>query len=247
MNDELIAKMEQMGELIKALTKKQKACVSKIENIMNSIDESQLKVEKQAFDAINSSDTTLGLVKEGIRSVADLSEKSSSLYKAVSVSSQNITQMEELSNMIYGFANIISGISNKTNMLSLNASIEAARAGEHGKGFAVVASQVRELAFQSSKSSKEIENTVSSIRKIVESTVEGIKEIFAIVEQQNRIVDSVDAVFNKILNAASISNDVSRNVEHEIAYQRDVTDSVKKSVIQISEIVEETEKYTEEL
>ena len=209
-------------------------CTNNISTIMDQLDSSQLKVEKNAFDAINSSDTSLNLVKEGILCVDELLDKIKILNLAVESSSKNMTQMDNLSNMIAGFADVIAGISKKTNMLSLNASIEAARAGDQGRGFAVVASEVRNLASQSSKSSKEIAETIQSIQSFVIETVESMSNIYQIVEKQNDMVSDVKTVFEKILAAAYISNDVSRHMEHEIAYQRDITDSAKNAIKTIS-------------
>jgi methyl-accepting chemotaxis protein len=215
---------------IDKLLVKQDEFIKNIGEIVENLDTSQLKVEKNAFDAINSSDTSLNLVKEGITCVDDLLDRIKSLNEVVENSSQNINQMKNLSNMIVGFAEVIGGISNKTNMLSLNASIEAARAGEQGKGFAVVAGEVRNLASQSAKSSKEISETIASIQLFVAETVKAMGNIYDIVKKQNDMVSDVKTVFQKILEAAYISNDVSRNVEHEIAYQRDITDNAKDAL-----------------
>lgn len=216
-------------EIGKLLTK-QEEFIRSIGEIVENLDTSQLKVEKNAFDAINSSDTSLNLVKEGITCVDDMLGRINSLNEVVENSSNNINQMKSLSNMIMGFAEVIGGISNKTNMLSLNASIEAARAGEQGKGFAVVAGEVRNLAAQSAKSSKEISETITSIQTFVTETVKAMDSIYEIVKNQNDMVSDVKTVFQKILEAAYISNDVSRSVEHEIAYQRDITDNAKEAL-----------------
>ena len=213
----------------------QEKIINEIRGTVEKLDASQLEAEKQAFDVINSSDTSLNLVKEGITSIESIISKIDELNKIVAVSSENIKQLEQLSKMIENFAGVIAGIANKTNMLSLNASIEAARAGEHGRGFAVVASQVRDLASQSSKSSKEISDTIKEVQTFVKDTVETMNKIFENATNQNKMAGDVGELLSKILEAAYTSNEVSRKMEHEIAYQRDITDSVKASISQLSE------------
>lgn len=57
----------------------------------------------------------------------------------------------------------IDDISDRTNILSLNASIEAARAGAQGRGFAVVAEEIGRLAESSLTGSKDVRKNISEI------------------------------------------------------------------------------------
>lgn len=206
-----------------------------IRRTIDNLDSSQLKVEKNAFDAINSSDTTLNLVREGLKNVNSLSEKIDAMDVEIKKISESMVHMTELTNMIVGFAGGITGISNKTNMLSLNASIEAARAGEHGRGFAVVAGQVRDLAAQSAKSSKEISETIRAIQKFSDSLEESLKGITSVVSEQSKLRGQVKGIFDQILEAADAENEVAHNMEKEIAYQREITDDVKSVVAYLQE------------
>ena len=143
---------------------------SEVMRIVEDLDASQLKLEKDAFDVINSSDTSLNLVKDGIKEIEVLIGKIDDLNASVAASQKCIEQMKEVSNVIADFAGVIAGIANKTNILSLNATIEAARAGEQGRGFAVVAKEVQNLANQSKNSSSEIANKISEVQQYVDGT-----------------------------------------------------------------------------
>ncbi len=204
--------------------------INNLTNILNGLDDSQEKLEKDAFDVINSSDTSLNLIKESISSIEEILKMIDTLNSVVEQSSAKIKELVELSGNIEEFATVISNISKRTNILSLNASIEAARAGEHGRGFAVVASEVRSLASQSSKSSTEITDTIAKIQTSVDETVISMKSIFDNATAQKDKADSVGKILNKVVDAAYTANELARNIENEIAYQREITDEAKNAL-----------------
>ncbi len=204
--------------------------ITNLNNILGGLDDSQEKLEKIAFDVINSSDTSLNLVKESIGSVEEILAMIDELNKVVEESSERIKALVDLSGQIEKFASVISSISKKTNILSLNASIEAARAGDQGRGFAVVASEVRNLASQSAKSSKEITDTILKVQSSVAETVESMQTVYDNATSQKKKADTMGKVLHQVVDAAYTANELARNIENEIAYQREITDEAKNEL-----------------
>ncbi len=105
---------------------------------------------------------------------------------------------------------VITEISEQTNLLALNATIEAARAGEAGKGFAVVANEIKELARQTAGATLQIKEKIKGIQSSTESTVTEIGQVSEVIYTVNDLITGISASLEEQLSASlAISESVS--------------------------------------
>ncbi len=107
--------------------------------------------------------------------------------KKASEASEMVRSLSAAAERIGAVIELITSVAEQTNLLALNATIEAARAGEAGKGFAVVAHEVKSLAGQTAKATKEISDHIAEIQAATRNAVESIGATGAIIGEMNEI------------------------------------------------------------
>ncbi|MCX8123329.1 MAG: methyl-accepting chemotaxis protein [Spirochaetes bacterium] len=122
----------------------------------------------------------------------------------------NMNILQQGSHEIEQFVAVIDDISDKINLLSLNASIEAARAGEAGRGFAVVADEIGKLASATAEQSRMISQRVISIANDINSSVMLSKESSAALSD---IFALIDTVKNGIVSFQQVVTSQSNELE----------------------------------
>jgi methyl-accepting chemotaxis protein len=185
------------------------------------------------------SETMRHLVEQG---KAAVNSQSQGMKRNVEATATVASTIERLAEQAAGISNItkaISEIAEQTNLLSLNASIEAARAGEHGLGFAVVAQEVRKLAEEASKSTKEVFTLVRHIEEGIRHAVASIATNEDIVRNQTVLIGETERIFTHIVDGMQF---VSGQIHSFVAE----SDQMLESAQQISQTMENISAITEQ-
>ncbi|MFT8320211.1 MAG: globin-coupled sensor protein [Bacillus sp. (in: firmicutes)] len=193
------------------------SAISDKENLVN-----QMLIEINEINTISTD--TLSEVELGKQEVASSLEQVDEVVTLIEETKHLTKHLTESSKEIGAIVQTIRGISNQTNILSLNAAIEAQRAGIHGKGFSVVAKEVRKLATETQKSLDNIHGQISMVQRTVgkfESSYNRIAEDASLLKVVNEkiistlsnTVDSVKHSSEKIQNFHGIVDEFQRTFE----------------------------------
>ncbi|NRD79392.1 methyl-accepting chemotaxis protein [Bacillus sp. BRMEA1] len=212
-------------------------------DLSNQLDDVHVSTE----DMNSVSQRSMELSSKGLERIVLLSEKStetkSHTSEVASIVKEVDVRMEEINSII----NVITKITDQTNLLSLNASIESARAGEHGKGFAVVANEVRNLAEQSRASAVEIKKIVDSIKSVVKNAVHAMERTNMAVNEQDEAVIETKAIFDQIQSAINDLAQKVTDVEMSIKDSQTNKEVVSQEIESIIAVSQQTAAATEEV
>ena len=138
-----------------------------------SIDE----VSQSAAQSARVAQQSLAAAEKGAQSVQNQIAGMNEIRAQIQDTSKRIKRLGESSLEIGEIVELISDITEQTNVLALNAAIQAASAGEAGRGFTVVAEEVQRLAERSGEATKQIEAIVKTIQADTQDAVAAMEKI----------------------------------------------------------------------
>jgi len=172
----------------------------------------------------------VGATIEGIARIRDVTRDSKSALEGLA------ERISEIGNI----ATVIGGISDETNLLSLNAAIIAAQAGEHGKAFAVVAEQVKTLARRTTASTKEIERLIADVQERSVDTMgamgTGIQAVEEGVKRSRLAGEALEAIRVSARDASGRVAEIARSAEEQARNSKYVADAALRTSAHVQQI-----------
>lgn len=135
----------------------------------------------------------------------------------------------------------IADISEKTHVLSINASIEAARAGKSGEGFAVVAHEIKKLAANVQHIVNTINNLIQTIQSdfstsydTLENSINGFKNNFVhLSKASDKIIvniEDINKLYNEVQENHKYLANTLKGLKNNIKLLRDASQTSKQSI-----------------
>lgn len=184
--------------------------------------------------------------QRGSRAVQNTIAGMNRIRTQVQETARRIEQLGESSRKINEFVKLISGISNRTSILALNASIQAARAGVAGSGFAVVAEEVERLAERSTEATRQIVSLTRSIQQETHEAVSAMSLAIREVDTGAILANEAGETLREIEDVSNQLADLIQSISLAAKQQARGSETIAQAMNDIADVTQQTAAGTKQ-
>ncbi|MCW8335765.1 methyl-accepting chemotaxis protein [Vibrio paucivorans] len=245
---EISTSVQSVDGMAHSMEQEIKQQTSQIEQVVTAIHEmgaSSEEVASSADGAAKSATSATDSIRIGLQSVSSTSDSVEAMNNQLQETTNVVNQLAQDASSIDTVLDVISGVSEQTNLLALNAAIEAARAGEQGRGFAVVADEVRTLASRSQASTEEIRAIIEQLQKRTEAVVSAIATSSDIAKNCQVEATNSQEQLTSISADVEEMNAINMQIASATNQQSNVVNEISPHVTNIAEIARQSDEMVE--
>jgi len=222
----------QISETLQEAARRQTREVEETSAAVVELAQSVQQVSNNAAESARVAEQSLAAAEKGQQAVANAIASMNTLREQIQETSKRIKRLGESSQEIGEIVELISDITEQTNVLALNAAIQAASAGEAGRGFSVVAEEVQRLAERSADATKQIAAIVKTIQSDTQDTVAAMEISTQGVVEGAKLSDAAGQTLAEI-------GDVSKKLATLIADISSATQMQAESTSRVAETMQD--------
>lgn len=215
---------------------------STIQHMAESISQTSQRALQSAQVARRSLDST----RKGAHAVENTIKGMNEIREQIQETSKRIKRLGESSQEIGEIVELISDITEQTNVLALNAAIQAASAGEAGRGFTVVAEEVQRLAERSGEATKQIAAIVKTIQTDTKDAVSAMETATRDVVEGAQLSDAAGRALAEIGDVTAETARVIEQLSTDTQGQAGTAVRVAETMKDILAITEQTTRGTQQ-
>jgi methyl-accepting chemotaxis protein len=179
---------------------------------------------------------------EGQQQLGDLASSMDAAIAKVKDVADRMISFHEQTNRIETILNFLRDVSEKINIIALNASIEAAASGDSGSRFQILAASMRELAEKTMTGAKETKEMFAELQSASNSAIIATEESEKQVELAKDLAEKAADSFQRIIHWAGETVRTTQEISISSNQQTSASDHLAEA---LSEIKEVASKYAE--
>jgi twitching motility protein PilJ len=230
--DQAAGQAGQISDSLKQAARRQTEEIEETSAAVVNLAQSVQQVSGNAAEGARVAEQSLAAAEKGQQAVSNAISSMNGLREQIQETSKRIKRLGESSQEIGEIVELISDITEQTNVLALNAAIQAASAGEAGRGFSVVAEEVQRLAERSADATKQIAAIVKTIQSDTHDTVAAMEVSTQGVVEGAKLSDAAGQTLAEI-------GDVSKKLAGLIADISAATQDQAESTAKVAETMQD--------
>lgn len=191
----------------------------------------------ESQEAFQVTDSASSAYEQGRRAMKESLDSIKELGEFMGGTTRYLQDLQAFSKEVEGVMKLILEMSNKTNVLSLNASIEAVRAGEAGRGFKVVAQEIQRFSQKTTEAGRKVSSSLSRLNEKMEKSFQVVEQSRLALNEVTRKQGELESHFETLSKAIERSLNSTRQISDVAGAELSEIESIDYKINHLQEAI----------